>query len=312
MAKAVINYAGADTREDFSPWRIIPEMFKFTNVFVMFLIFVVHIFLQLMMFPLMIGMWLIIPGFFFLVGALIAHYANVVNDVGPDQKDELPRPGRDLSWVDDLWGPFVNSIVAIFVCYGALLFTPHISSVARIAYVGTIIAIGTIGFPAIFLTTTTSGTILNLAPDNVLRVIGALGATYLVAVGLWAVCAAIYIFGIVGTLLALSSLMDPTPPTGSWYTSPPVIIGYPALLVGIVMMHGYCWFLGLLYRKHHEAFDWYLQKHYRKVDLVRTKRGYAVAPPPPSAGIGPRGAQFPATGTVPKPVIPLPPNQNHA
>ncbi len=312
MAMAVINYAGADTTPEITGWRIIPELFKFTNLFVMFLIFCVHIFLQLMMFPLMIGMWLIIPGFLFLVGALVAHYANIVNDVGPDQKDELPRPGRDLNWHDDLWGPFVQFAVAAGICYGGLAFIGKFPPGTRLPFAGTILVIGTIGFPAIFLTTTTSGTFLNLAPDKILRVVGALGVNYLWCVGMWAASAGIYIFSIVATIFALGTLLEtPGAGGGSWYTSFPVILGYPALAIGIVLMHGYCWYLGLMYRRHYPAFDWYLQQHHRKFEVVRSKRGYVTMPvssTPPRAPTDPP-ADIPVAKAIPAPV---PPNRNHA
>lgn len=313
MAMAVINYAGADTTPEFNGWRIIPELFKFTNLFVLFLIFCVHVFIQLMMFPLMIGMWLIIPGFFFIVGALMAHYANIVSDVGPDQKDELPRPGRDLSWYDDLWGPFVQFILAAGVCYGGLAFIGKMPPGTRLAFAGTILVIGTIGFPAIFLTTSTSGTFLNLAPDKILRVVGALGVEYLWCVGLWVVSAGTYVFSIMATMFALATLLDtPGSGSGSWYTSFPVILGYPALAIGITMMHGFCWYLGLLYRRHHDAFDWYLQQHHRKFEVVRTKRGYVTMPvsaaTPPRAPTDPP-AHLPVAKAIPAPV---PPNRNHA
>ncbi|HYO09702.1 MAG TPA: hypothetical protein VER17_12080 [Tepidisphaeraceae bacterium] len=291
MAKAVINYAGADVSRGFRAWQIVPELFRFTNLFVMGLIFATHVFLQMMMFPLVIGMWLILPGFFFLCGALVAHYANVVNDVGYDQKDELPRPLRDLSWTDDIWGPFVHGMTALFVCYGALMFTDKFTGVGKLAFAGTVVILGTIGFPAVFLTTTSSGTVLNLMPDRLLRVMGALGPKYLIAVALWAASAVVYLAGNVATIFFLSSLLSEPGATPN-VIGPELhaLLGYGLLMLGIVMMHGFCWYLGLQYRGHHEQFNWLLQRHHKKVDLIRPKYGFATLSGESGAKVRPKRA----------------------
>ena len=304
MAQAVINYATGDTAKRFSGWKIIPELFKFQNAFVMMIIFVVHVFLQIMMFPLLVGIWIILPGFFFLVGALIAHYANVVGDIGPDNKDELPRPGRDLSWYDDLWNPFIQSSLALGLCYGPLAFIGHLPPNMRLAFAGTILIIGTVAFPAIYLTTTTSGTVMNLAPDKLLRVISTLGIHYFFAVGLWVLSAFVYMLGIGGTLMALSTLLDDSgtspvtttaPAMGwTWGFASPWLVSYPLLVIGIVMMHAFCWYIGLQYREYYENFDWYLQRHHKKIEVIRSASGLAAntrvvpAAPPPIAKQAPQ------------------------
>ena len=92
--------------------QIFPEMFRFTNMVVMLVIFLVHLFLQFMLFPVMIGLWLLVPAMMIVAGLIFSHYAVVVNDIATEDKDELPRPLRDFSWHDDLWGPFVHFATA--------------------------------------------------------------------------------------------------------------------------------------------------------------------------------------------------------
>ena len=72
MAKAVINYASGTTAHPFSGWRIWGEIFKFQNIAVMGMILILHIFLQLMMIPVVVGFLLVIPGMFALAFALVA------------------------------------------------------------------------------------------------------------------------------------------------------------------------------------------------------------------------------------------------
>jgi TctA family transporter len=36
---------------------------------------------------------------------------------------------------------------------------------------------------------------------------------------------------------------------------------YGSLIMGIFLMHYFCWVLGLLYRQKHEQFPWVLQRH---------------------------------------------------
>jgi hypothetical protein len=92
----------------------------------------------------------------------------------------------------------------------------------------------------------------------------------------------------------------------------PVVIAYCLLLMGIVLMHGFCWYLGLAYRAHHDDFDWYFQRHHRKVEMIKSPTGIMVpapnkpiAPvkPPP---IPPKAKVAPAPVQAPMPVQPLP------
>jgi hypothetical protein len=286
VAKAMVGYASPklEAAADFHPGRIIPEMFKFTNLTVMLVIFCAHIFLQMTTFPLMGGFFLLTPVFFIMGALLMAHYAVIVEDIGVEQQDELPRPLRNFAWHEDMWGPFVQFASSLLLCYGgiiALNWTPPILALPLFA---SVMIFGTIAFPAVLLTQTTSGTYLNLSPDRLLRVISELGMSYVLCVILWAIASVTYIFGIIASMLAVLKLFVPPAP-GQWYLNIPVTIGYPALLTGIFVMHGFTWYLGLMYRQHHPHFNWAYQHHVRTVKPRRIQ--HAAARPLPAKPVRP-------------------------
>lgn len=274
-ARALVAYAGPRTEQHFSGVRIIPELFNFANMVVIGIIFMAHIFLQVMLFPVMAGLFLIVFPLMLLVALMLSHYAVVVNEIATNDKDELPRPLRDFGWHEDLWGPFVHFFGSLMICYGPIVAINWMPDVRAIiwAYVMAVMIVGTLAFPAIFLTMTTSGSFINLSPDRLLSVIRELGAKYALCVALWVAAAGMYVLGFVGTMLAMLKLFV-VPGSLPWYVSPPIAIAYPVLFAAIVMMHGFCWYLWLQYRYHQPAFGWAFQSHIRRDELPH--RGYAI------------------------------------
>jgi hypothetical protein len=280
VARAMIAYARNRAGEaPFRASQIIPAMFTAPNLIVLLVIFLAHVGLQFMLIPVLAGLFLLVPAMLIFAGLFFSHYAVVVNDIATEEKDELPRPLRDFSWHDDLWGAFVHAATAILFSYGPLIainwMPPNGPLLA--SYVVAVLCWGTAVFPALFLTTTTSGHWFNLAPDKVIRVIATLGFRYVLCVIFWAIAAAVYLFGIVGTMFAILSLFAEP---GSTPVSPWVIcaFAYPALLVGLFLMHAFCWYLGLQYRDNHPHFGWVLQSHYGKAPEPRQKQGFFVGP----------------------------------
>jgi len=321
VAKAMIAYARHRRGEHpFQASQILPEMFRPANLIVTMVIFIVHIILQLMLFPVMIGLWLLVPAMMIVAGLIFSHYAVVVNDIATEDKDELPRPLRDFGWHDDLWGPFVHFFVSAFIAYGPLIAVNWMPQkvVLLVAYSAAVVFWGTLIFPALFLTMTTSGHWLNLAPDKVLRVIKNLGFKYLLSVILWAIALISYAIGIGGTMFALASLFAPpgTMPGNPWIAT---AIAYPLLIVGIFIMHVFCWYLGLQYREYQPTFHWALQSHYRGgaagTPEPRGKQGFFVGASreTPEARRARLAAQNPVPAVPVQPAAtpppPLPPQQ---
>ena len=302
MAKAVINYASGEQLRVFSGWRIWAEIFKLQNIAVMGMILLMHIALQLVMIPMLGGFFIVFFGPLVLIMGLVAHYSNVVEEIGVQANNELPRPLRDLNWTDDIGGPFFNLATAVLVCYGAMAFWHRVPHGMQIAYLGTIAFIGTFLFPAVFLTTATSGTILNLSPERVLRVISAIGLRYVVAVGLWAVTGFVYVVGAWDALATLIKWMTSIKPPGS---SVPFLIPYGMLLVGVVLMHGFCWYLGLLYRRYYDQFDWLLQRHHKTPQPIKPDLGMTAATPSKAPPVA-KAIEAPQAGGVPPIARPSP------
>jgi hypothetical protein len=81
------------------------------------------------------------------------------------------------------------------------------------------------------------------------------------------------------------------------------LVVVPALILGIFLMHWFCWYLGLMYRAHQEQFPWVLQRHVREnkgphrthADRLGRKR-------PPSGGhLPPTAFQAPPPPPPPTP-----------
>jgi len=291
-ARPAIGYASGTTARGASFTNGFVQLLTPGNLAVMIAVF---FFFHVLTWPLVfvsfvgIGFFdLLIPVFFALV---LSHYGNVIEDIGPMEKDELPRPLRDLGWYEDIWSPFVAMFGAMLICYGIWAPLPSIVfdlTGAQWLIVPTavlIYAAGTFFLPAVMLTLQTSGTIWNLRPDRVLGVISACGPGYLLAVVTWVIATTTYLWGWTGTALALGSLMFSLN-TPQWLTSWAFVL--PALLVGIFSMHYYCLCLGLIYRAHHAQFPWILQRHIRTEKVTPTALPFR---PPPTDPVAPARAE---------------------
>jgi hypothetical protein len=308
LATPVFKYADPDTDHVLGGSGILLRLFTATNVGVMAFVFIGHLFLALLGLLALVAI-VSIPVMLFMVFLLIGHYGNVIDETATEGRDELPRPLRDLRWHEDLWGPFFQVVLALGLSYGwsaaALFLNVDVRARLTLAAVG--LAFGTIVFPAVLLTATTSGTVLNLRPDRVLAVVRWLGWRYPVAVVWWALAISTYLLGVAGTIGTVFSLLSPGL-SGAWAVLLHYAVSFPVLLTGIYLMHGFCWFLGLQYRRHHHEFPWVLQRYVGKRPAPRDE-GFTVLPPlrtlPRPAAAAPRTP--PAAPPVqPLPALPVP------
>ena len=199
--------------------------------------------------------------------ALAAHYGCVVEDLGPNQIDELPRPLRNFAIGDDLFAPAVRVIAALALCYAPAvaagvstdLATPRATAVTL-----SLAALGTYFFPAVLLTLLTGSTVLNLTPFKVLGVIRDCGGQY----ALSALMAGLSMVGTAGLLLGPSTLpfLGRLPRLGWAGGRLDVVI--PGLFATMYVTHAFAWHLGLMYRAHHESFPWIGQRHVRLPQAV--------------------------------------------
>lgn len=264
MARAAITYAtGESKRTNLS--GVIHLLTSPGNLAVLGVMYLVHLFvLGLLNFSglIFVGVVMIFFAMLIYVG-IVAHFANTVDEVGPRDMDELPRPLRDLSPTEDLFGPFIQFAFAMMLAYGPVGYVTvkvHLPMPAQMALLSAALLWGVTSFPALLLTMTTSGSITNLRPDRLLSVARAGGGSAYVGLCLVGVVALVtYVVGTAGTLVGGAAL----------WTRP--IVAFPFWCLGIFLMHLFCYQLGLFYREYHRAFSWAYQRH------VKLKPGEEMA-----------------------------------
>ncbi len=260
IAKAAIGYAvpGLDPR--ISPGAVLLALFSPTNAIVMVFILLFHLLMQAS---------LAIIKFAFPAIAVVActfcilaHYGCIVQEIGQEDRDELPRPLRGLSWSDDLWRPFCAVMAPLLFCYAPATATLiYYGFTQRGLFIsGSLAALGTILFPAMMLTQATSGHAANLRPDRLLGVIRMIGWRYVLVVFIWLITFAFYVAGLWGLELATLGVM--------WWRWEKLywMFAFVTLMVGVYLAHFFSWQLGLHYRAKHPYFPWILQRHVKRTD----------------------------------------------
>jgi len=258
VAQTAIGYATGYTADGVRVWAVPVALLMPANIAVIAVIFVVHLFSQLFLIPLGGGFFLLAPLPVLVFLMVVAHYGNVVDDVGRMERDELPGLLRGLSWSEDLWHPFVAGAQSLMICYGPAYFVLSPGNAASYMLSVVLAGAGTMLFPAVFLTASTSGTVFNMRPDRVLGVIRVCWAEYLPMVLLWGVAAGVYAVSLAAVTAHAMTIMRPRGPIA---LPIPLVFFYATLLVGVYLMHLFCWYLGLLYRKHQPEFPWVFQHH---------------------------------------------------
>lgn len=285
VAKAALTYSTERVLHRITGGRILLELFMPVNMFVMFWVYLGHVAPTvgaMVAPPHPIAAFLVLLVFVFPATLLVmAHYGNVIEDMGPDGYDELHRPLRDASIWDDILAPFGRMILALGICFGpavlALVFK-HVPDDLRWTLAWPLAGIGIILLPAVLLTTMTSGTFVNLRPDRLLGVIRACGAEYVFAMLAGLVAVGLYVWNSFGLYLLPDSAFARMP----WlaYLGHEVV-SFTLLTAAVYFGHFFCWYLGLLYRRHHGAFSWAMQHH------VPTRREMRRQPQMHAAGATP-------------------------
>jgi len=274
LARRALTYSAGESIRPLNAVRLLLELFQPVNFFVIFIIMVACVLMEVL--AMFSGYLMLLVGLPFwvldlpLAALLLAHYGNVIDDTGREGRDELPRPMRELSWHDDLWGPFVKLVTGLAVCYWPLILVTQLLDQSPWALpLGLVLFLaGSYALPAVWLTLIASGSILNLRPDRLWGVIRLCGMGYFVPL-LAAIPAALgHAWGPLALALASSGFALRHP----WviYLNHYAVV-FSMLLVGIYFAHYFAWYLGLLYRHHHKAFPWVFQRHVPRQDprLIR-------------------------------------------
>jgi hypothetical protein len=263
VAKRALTYAAGDAAHVMNARRIFVAMLMPANFVVMVFVFLAY-FAYEMLFELL-GFYILnmvgaMPTLYTLplAALLMAHYANTLEDNGPNAMDELPRPLRSLSLNDDLFTPFSSMFMAIVLCFlpPFLVFKyapPQFMVVSIVP-----LALGLFFFPAVFLTTVTAGTTYNLRPDRLAAVIRVSGGQYLTSLLAWTLALPLFAFSLFGVYMIPVALRE----KHLWiYKFNMPALHFPILFLSIMIIHFACWHLGLIYRNHHDHFPWILQRH---------------------------------------------------
>jgi hypothetical protein len=250
-------------------WTLPVRLLNPGNLLVIFFIFFAQVVGQVMMIGIAMMYLLLAPFWLILHFLLISHFVNVVDETGPTSRHELPTPLRHLDWHDDTLGPAIRAIVALAICYAPALLMVMDYKTKKDAPVvfgvgGTLALIGTVLFPAALLTVATSGTLVNARPDRLVGVAIRCGGEYVLAVITWIVGISVWLAGTLAVNWQAAAAAPKLTPADTGISPPPHVTWYSAyaiLILGIYLMHLFCWQLGILYRQHHEDFPWVLQRH---------------------------------------------------
>ncbi len=312
VAKPVVPYAAGYTADGVRPWMVPVALLMPANIAVIAVVFLLHLFNQIFVVALGGGLIFISPLPLLALMMIAAHYANVVDDVGRMERDELPGPGRGLSWAEDIWHPFVAAALAFIICYAPALFLYRPGGLANNLASALLAGAGTLLFPAVFLTAATSGTAYNLRPDRLLKVIWVSRTHYLPVLILWVGAALPYAVSLTAVSWHALTMMQMG---GSVTFRIPLVVFYAMLLASVYLMHMFCWYLGLMYRKYQPQFPWILQQHQwelkdeQELRRLQRQRQRAKRVKPPQALDPPNPHGFTAK---PTPVTPLPPTTTPA
>lgn len=277
-AQRVINYnigGGDPAQYTVMSIGVFARLFQPFNLIVMGIIFLMH--MAVVLTTMVAGiMFFIVFAPIAVTIALLGHYAMLIEEMGPGERDELPRPLREVHVYDDFIHPFAQMVFVLLLCYGvpAVMLTGNMIADLRqkplpfsesATLYWALYAIGSLFVPALLQTLCTSGNLVNLRPDRVLGVIRATGFRYILIAALWAVAfPMVWVgqFAVLGNWLMMLGLDSRPPQIAQAY------IAYPLLLGGIYLMHAFSWIMGLEYRRKHTAYPWALQTHIRKPDPV--------------------------------------------
>lgn len=247
------------------------------NIMVMAIIFFAHVVGGLLHIPLLYfasfgyaqtGIW--IPPWLgnVLFWLAVAHYANTIQETGPEASDELPRPLRMAGIVEDILAPLFRVMVAFVLCYLPVLVALQIEDSGRLVALPLLVVSAAL-FPAVLLTTTTSGHLSNLRPDRVMRVILQSGPKYLLLVGIWFFLFPVYLWVALGVDLIGEIINEDL--TGRREVNRIYII-LPIVMATVYLAHLFCWKLGLIYRERHDRFGWAWQEHVKHLEDGRRQR----------------------------------------
>ncbi len=279
FAKSAINYAAPDLNQRYSIFSPLLRLVMPINLASMLFVVLAHAFLIMALMSFVLAVFVI-----FIVGAgIVAHYANVIEEVAIEERDELPRFLRHFNITDDIWLPFCRIGVASILCFWPGMVVRLVGAVKgwplpEVTVIHLALDFfGMILFPATVLIAATSGSLTNLRPDRVLGTMFQIGPKYVFFVVLYIVAMVPYLIGFAAAASQFMSLFTKGPSV-AWFMAG--LLDYAIMSIGVFLMHYFAWLLGLAYRSDHDSFPWVLQHHVRTIPGVTAPR-YPKTPASP-------------------------------
>jgi hypothetical protein len=166
----------------------------------------------------------------------------------------------NINWTDHFVRPLLAVLVGSIICFlpAGLCIALHAGDpvFAAIALIASLA--GTIILPGVLLTLTTSGSILNLSPSRLLASIRLCGRRYVSSLAAWIVAMILFVMGFAIAFQNVFGAPIAGFFGGKFSVSP---LAYPLMACGLIVLHFCAFEIGMLYRKHHAAFPWVLQRH---------------------------------------------------
>lgn len=267
-----VGYATPGMTESTRAGSVWLELFGPTNLFVMSVVGAVHVLgalLDWLVYYILVVAYAAggpaLPSwpfnlFFWMV---VAHYANVVSETGPEGQDELPRPMRDFGLGEDFLGPLVRTLVAFAAAYAPALLALSAAeqSPAARPVAAAMLLLGGLLFPATLLAAGGTNSLSNLRPDRVLNVIRWSGGTYWVLAAVTTVTVPVYLFAVTRADMVSPMLVDTAAAGALWDLGWTPLVRLPLGVLAVYAFHGVCWRLGQLYRQHHLAYGFAWEVH---------------------------------------------------
>lgn len=312
LAKPAISYATKGRTEQVAPGGTGQQLLQPGNLVVMACVFGAHAFggfIHLFLVGIAayvaamldldeeLPVWLLNVLFWLVV----AHYGNTIQDTGPELLDELPRPLRHLGFIDDILGPLFKVLTAVVLCYLPMFVAMRLPWPLRLSALPCM-AVGAAAFPAVLLTTVTSGSLANLRVDRLLNVVREGGTKYVGLAALWFVLFPVYLLAFLGVNVFLT-IFAVKANSAAWASK--IYVYLPLAVAAIYFAHYFCWQLGLLHRGGHDRFGWVWQELER--DRAERRKLKAAAEATRATRLHGGPAAPPAGATQVAPVVGRPP-----
>lgn len=238
-----------------------------------------------------------------------ASFGNIVEDTGPEERDELPTPLRYVSFTEDIWRPFVRVVLGIVVVFVPLQILVNAIGLTDFWLRLGVAAAGFLAYPVLLLTSTTSAFVANFSPMRLVGTAFVCGWRYVLAavtlfVGMQLMLAPVWlsigeVFGFRDAVAGFIAL-PLAQPIADFITAQSAAIQQGLLIVGITagvyLTAVGCWQVGLLYRYHFSRFPWVMADQLirstrndttSRLKRLRDAKAAATASADPGHGIAP-------------------------